>query len=113
VKSEEIRKVWGQGFIKIKRRKGNLGWYLCKYLQKDMFDKRMFRKKKYFCSQNLKKPMEMVGKKVKVFLEKNAHNLKLIKETSFHNEFIGEVGYTVYNFTTLGLDLEWNENEDE
>ena len=113
VRSEEIEKVWGEGFIKIKllRKTGNLGLYLCKYLQKDMFDKRMFRKKKYFCSQSLEKPREMVGKRVELFLNKNSYNLKLIRETTLNNKFIGEVGYTLFNFTTLGLDLKWNENE--
>jgi hypothetical protein len=111
VKSQDIEKVWGEGFINIRRLYGNLGWYLCKYLNKDMFDKRMFRKKKYFCSQDLKKPMEMVGKKVKVYLEKNSYNLKIIRETNFHNEFIGEVEYKLLNFTTLGLDLKTQDDE--
>lgn len=113
VESRKIEKVWGEGFIKIKRinRTGNLGRYLCKYLNKDMFDERMFRKKKYFCSQNLEKPREMVGRGVKVFLEKNAFNLKLMWEKTFPNEFIGEVEYKLFHYTTLGLDLDWKEDE--
>ncbi|NCO04980.1 MAG: hypothetical protein GW939_02420, partial [Candidatus Magasanikbacteria bacterium] len=54
-------RYWKYGFIKIKdvRQVSNMGAYFCKYLGKDMFDKRMFGKKKFFCSQKLNKPVEM------------------------------------------------------
>jgi hypothetical protein len=111
VLSHDIEKVWGEGFINIRRLHGNLGWYLCKYLQKDMFDKRMFRKKKYFCSQDLAKSREIVGKKAQEFLKGYSHNLKLMKATIFHNEFIGEVEFTLLHFRTRSLDLKWSDEQ--
>jgi hypothetical protein len=47
-------RYWKYGFIKIKDVKQitNMGAYFCKYLGKDMFDKRMFRKKNSFVLKN-------------------------------------------------------------
>lgn len=98
VRSKEIETIWGHGFIKIKRiEKGtNLGSYLCKYLRKEMFDKRMFGKKKYFCSQDLKRPLEIIGGNAEAFMCENS-SLKFIKETPLKNEYTGDVLIKLYN----------------
>ncbi|HRH23262.1 MAG TPA: hypothetical protein PK295_01370 [Candidatus Magasanikbacteria bacterium] len=63
VEPEKVARLWGQGFIKINRLNNvnNIGAYVCKYLSKDMFDERTFGKKKFFRSQTLKQPTEIMG----------------------------------------------------
>ena len=59
VDQKVIADLWSHGFIKIKKiRPGtNIGWYISKYIGKDLTDKRYFNNKKYFRSRNLDKPM--------------------------------------------------------
>lgn len=98
VQSQALAEIWKHGFIKIKRidRISNIGAYVCKYLQKEMFDKRMFRKKKFFCSQNLTRPAEITGKSAKFFYEEAKENMKLLCEKEFENEYRGKVVYKQY-----------------
>lgn len=98
VRSKEIEKIWGKGFIKIKRVRHvtNLGRYLSKYLQKDMFDKRMFGKKKFFCSQELKRPVEIVNDDARVFMQENAENMEKGWETTFTSNYLGEISYAIF-----------------
>jgi hypothetical protein len=99
-KSKELEKIWKNGFIKIKRIKegSNLGAYVCKYLQKEMFDKRMFHKKKYFYSRELKKPVELIGDQAKEFMDYMKDNLILKKEFKMSNEYRGNVLYKIFNY---------------
>lgn len=102
IEAVEIAKIWKNGTIDIKKRKKkikNVGQYLSKYLQKDVVDERFFGKKKYFCSQNLNKPVELVGDKAAFFMQEGADNLELKWSTKFdENEYRGEVLYSLYNF---------------
>jgi hypothetical protein len=100
VQSKKIEKIWKHGFIKIKRISNikNIGAYVCKYLQKEMFDKRMFGKKKYFRSQDLENPVELVGDNASFFIEKGKDDLNLIWEKEFENEYRGKVLYQLYNY---------------
>lgn len=100
VESNSLAKIWGHGFIKIKRvdQIKNLGQYLSKYLQKDMFDKRMFGKKKFFHSQDLDRPLELIGEKSRLFIKNEEKKLQFIREFEFENEYQGKVLYRLYNF---------------
>lgn len=104
VDQKKIAKIWGQGYIKIKRadRITNYGRYICKYIRKDMSDKRMFGKKKYFCSQDLEKPVEIIGDDAKFFMKDSDVNLKLIREATWKEEHRGEVLYKLFNFKNTG-----------
>ncbi len=99
VKSEEISKIWKHGFIKIKRvsHVDNLGRYLSKYLQKDMFDERMFGKKKFFCSQDLKRPTEITNSEAQFFVRNNSENLKITWEATFKDDYRGEILYKIFH----------------
>ncbi len=92
-------KYWQNGFVKIKevRQVTNMGAYFCKYLGKDMFDKRMFRKKKFFCSQTLDKPVEMTGDKAFSFFNKYVKSITPIFEKTFSSEYTGKVDYSAYS----------------
>jgi len=91
-------KYWQNGFVKIKdvNTITNMGAYFCKYLGKDMFDKRMFGKKKFFCSQTLNKPIEMIGSKAISFFNKYVLPTKPVYTKTFTNEYTGIVDYSAY-----------------
>ena len=91
-------RFWKYGFIKIKdvEQVSNMGAYFCKYLGKDMFDPRMFRKKKYFCSQKLNKPVEMTGYEAFRFFDQYLNGLKPIFAKSFFSEYAGNIDYSAY-----------------
>ena len=96
------KRYWKYGFVKIKDVKTikNMGAYFCKYLGKDASDKRMFGRKKYFCSQSLNKPDEMVGYEARIFFDKFVKNLKPGFEKSYEGVWTGKVNYSAY---TLNL----------
>ena len=91
-------KHWKNGFVKIKKVNTitNMGAYFCKYLSKDMTNKKMFGKKKYFCSQTLKKPIVLTGKEAEDFISKYLKDTKPVYEATFNNEHTGEVDYSAY-----------------
>ncbi|PJA89821.1 MAG: hypothetical protein CO137_02210 [Candidatus Magasanikbacteria bacterium CG_4_9_14_3_um_filter_32_9] len=92
------KRYWKYGFVKVKdiTQVDNMGAYFCKYLGKDMFDKRMFGKKKFFCSRNLNQPIELTGPKARMFFNNFVINLPLKFETIFENKWAGKVRYTSY-----------------
>ncbi|MFA7208861.1 MAG: hypothetical protein WC120_01110 [Parcubacteria group bacterium] len=96
VKSKELADIWAIGFINIKKlaKNTNLGAYMSKYLNKDMLDNRMFRKRKYFYSQDLIKPLEIIGGNAQSFMQGNT--AKLIKEKTFNNMYTGKVVHKTY-----------------
>ena len=102
-------KYWKNGFIKIKdiEQVNNIGAYFCKYLSKDMFDKRMFGKKKFFCSQTLNKPVELTGHDAIYFFDKYVSSTKPIFQKTFSSEYSGIVDYSAYS---LKEDLPFNLN---
>jgi len=97
-------RYWKYGFVKVKdiTTVNNMGSYLCKYLSKEMFDKRMFNKKKFFCSKNLHQPQEIIGAKAEIFFEKFVKHLTPKFESVNENEWAGKVKYSLY---TLEHDL--------
>lgn len=89
---------WKNGFVKFKAVKDidNMGAYFCKYLGKDMFDKRAFGKKKFFRSQSLAKPFELIGCFAWRLFQQLKQALKLVFEKNFSSEWAGEVEYKAY-----------------
>ena len=104
-------RYWKYGFIKIKDVKQitNMGAYFCKYLGKDMFDKRMFGKKKFFCSQKLNKPVEMTGYEATSFYDHYISGLTPIFVKTFFSEYAGTIDYSAF---TLPEDIHVNLNID-
>ena len=103
IKSKEISDIWGNGFIKINRidRVSNLGAYVTKYLQKDTTDPRLEKRKCYFTSRNLDKPIEITQKKEIEQLQTTLiRNLNPIFKTSYNNDYTGKVMYKQYNLET-------------
>ena len=96
IKASKIAELWGNGFIKINEIKkcDNLGAYVSKYLSKESTE-RLYNRKKFFCSHNLERPLEVVDK----LLIDNLLEMYKIKdmkprfETIIENDFIGKVAY--------------------
>ncbi len=110
-------RYWKYGFIKILdvRQVSNMGAYFCKYLGKDMFDVRMFGKKKFFCSQKLNKPVEMTGYKALLFHEQYIGELKPVFVKTFFSEYAGTINYSAYTLVEdipVNLSME-NQNNDK
>lgn len=107
IDSAEIEKAWGLGFIKIKRVKKvtNMGAYFCKYLNKDMTDKRLFNKKKYFCSKNLERPTEVYTNEIikKLVLQYNLDQTKAEYTSTFSGEYTGKVEYRQFKLKDLDI----------
>jgi len=99
----ELQEIWGQGFIKINKidNVNNIGAYVCKYLSKDMFDERTFGKKKFFRSQSLFGPIELLGYWAMKFVEKVCSVLTPIFEKKFESEWVGEVEYQAYTLNFI------------
>jgi hypothetical protein len=110
VDSKELASIWNYrwhvGFIKIKRTNdvNNLGAYMSKYLGKEI-DERTFRKKKFFRSQNLKEPIELVLYKASKFIEKYLSNSVPTYEKIFNSEWTGEIKYSAYTLDSYPDEL--------
>jgi len=99
VEIAEIELMWGQGFIRINKIESvnNVGAYVCKYLNKDLFDERSFNKKKFFRSQTLLKPIELLGVIAKRFAERYLSKLIPVFKRTFSSDWSGEVEYSAYS----------------
>ena len=91
-----LSEIWGNGFIKINRINNcdNVGAYVSKYLSKEMGFK-MFKKKKFFCSRDLERPLVVVDN---LLIDKlkdlyKTRDMKPRCEKVFYNNFVGIVRY--------------------
>ncbi len=91
--------IWSHGHVNIRQigEVNNLGSYMSKYLGKDLFNQVMFNKKKFFCSQNLKRPVELLSWYAMLFANKFLSLIKPVFETEWESEWTGEVQYKAYN----------------
>lgn len=97
----KLKEIWGHGFVRINKIKdvSNLGAYVCKYLNKDAGNKKMFGQKKYFYSKNLEEPQEFFNQKTINQLSDfyNLSELKPDYKSTFSNIYIGEVEYRQFS----------------
>jgi hypothetical protein len=109
IDSSELAEIWKHGFIKINKIEhvDNLGAYVCKYLQKDITNKKLFNKKKFFCSKNIEKPIEIRDDKIidDLILQYGFDKSKPDYEGNFTGEYIGKVGYTTFKLKIPPLDF--------
>ncbi len=91
--------IWSHGHVNIRQigKVNNLGSYMSKYLGKDLFDQVMFNKKKFFCSQSLKRPVELLSWYAMLFANKFLSLIKPVFEAEWESEWTGEVEYKAYN----------------
>jgi len=98
IENDALEWFWGQGMVDIREigKVNNLGAYMSKYLGKELFSGRMFGKKKFFRSQSLSAPIEMLGYYAQKFIEKFLSLLTPAFEKVFQSEWMGEVDYKAY-----------------
>ena len=99
VEMDALEWLWGQGMVNIRQigKVNNLGAYMSKYLGKELFSGRMFGKKKFFRSQNLKGAIEILGWYAQKFIEKFLSLLTPVFEKTFKSDWVGEVDYKAYS----------------
>lgn len=110
-------KVWKNGFVKIKPidRIDNVGAYISKYLTDSIFDKRYFRKKKFFKSVNLQLPTVVDNpcdlKNYVSFFSLDC--LFHLYEKEFYSQHLGMIQYRQYKthdfkWSACGKQMEMN-----
>ena len=103
VEHKKIAQIWRQGMITINRvdRVKNLGAYFCKYLGKDMTDKRMFGKKKFFRSQTLNEPIKLTGYEARQWYAKFVAHLEPNFKAQFKSEYLGKIDYSTFTLSPI------------
>lgn len=90
-----LRELWGHGRIEVKeiKSKKKVGAYISKYLTKSASE---FSKKSYFCSQDIFRPIELIGFYAERFVASILLWITPIFETKFLSEWTGVVNYKEY-----------------
>lgn len=97
--------AWPYGFFKVNvtEHVENIGAYISKYLYKDVSDPRLRGKRAYQTSRNLLRPFEITEKhSVREFLSNVKPISRVLKKSTFDNEFTGRVYYRQYKRTEKG-----------
>lgn len=103
IEMDALEYLWGQGMVNIREtsKVNNLGAYMSKYLGKELFSGRMFGKKKFFRSQTLSEPIELLGWLAIKFYEKFLSFLTPVFEKFFKSEWVGSVEYSAYTLNFI------------
>jgi hypothetical protein len=103
IEVDTITDLWGQGFCFLRKINNvtNLGAYISKYLTKESFDTRYFKKRKFFYSYTLLKPITVDKlKKVYTILKNLPVHIpifcELLYKNKFTTKFLGMVSYKQY-----------------
>lgn len=91
ISNHKLRRIWSGGFVKINRIKhvDNIGAYMVKYMCK-VDDVRLHKRKAYLRSENLGRPKELVGEKLREVVEKyDLKNKKPVKSNIYDTEYYG------------------------
>jgi len=93
---EKVGKLWGKGFVNIKTidQVKNIGAYVCKYLQKEIMDRRLAGEKAFFTSRNLFQPYEIRSpQNVATFLQGAIISEEYAK--TYSSSSYGEINYQI------------------
>lgn len=100
ITSEKLNNIWTHGFAFIRKvdNVDNMGAYVCKYLGKANFDKRYFKKKKFFYSNNLLQPLVVDNSDDVSFVLNNlpVENLLFCKKTFEFEAMTEHLGMLYY-----------------
>jgi len=93
-----MQKIWGHGNVDVRAisHVENIGAYITKYLQKNVFDARLSREKAFFCSKGLLQPVEIKdSKNLAIYLKKCTLDIITTKEyrSSYYGDIIYKCGY--------------------
>ncbi|MCM1306804.1 MAG: Rep protein [Firmicutes bacterium] len=98
----QLQQIWRNGFVKINQINNvdNVGAYITKYMTKDNDDSRLHGYRSYFTSQGLKQPIIIIND---IQIDNIVNDNIAIKEpysTVYSNEYLGNIKYTQYHFST-------------
>ena len=96
VSNDRLSKIWGYGFVDINniRHVSRVGLYVAKYIGKELFDGRLFGKKKVFSSRQLLKPKIIItGRKVRDYLNNLESPPELVVDKFYRSDYNGKVRY--------------------
>lgn len=98
-----LAEIWGHGFVKINKidSVNNVGAYMTAYLGSDLDDERLQGRKSFFSSRGLLKPVEITENKKVEQLASALLPENVTYESTFDNEYVGQVVYKQYNLNTL------------
>ena len=103
--TRELANLWGNGFTDIILTDGNekLSSYLAKYMIKNLLDIRLWNKKVYFCSRNIKRPIVVSGFDTFSFIEKDygLDSLTPVMERTYDTMWLGEGRYRLFDTSNL------------
>jgi len=94
----KIEKIWGHGSVDVKAvaHVQNIGSYITKYLQKEVFDRRLAREKAFFCSKSLFQPFELKNPlHVAKFLDTCI--LETVATKTYRSTYYGDIIYSTGN----------------
>jgi len=97
-----FQSIWGHGNVDVRAISHikNIGAYITKYLQKEVFDIRLSREKAFFCSKGLYKPLEIKRQEhVAKFLDECI--LSNISSKTYRSTYYGDITYTTGNINQL------------
>jgi hypothetical protein len=98
---DKMEKLWGNGFVISKKidKVQNLSSYVCKYMTKEMNDKRLYGQKCYFTSMNLKKPRTIYNESVVRFVAQFMPEEIRPYERIIKSNHCGAIMYRRYDLT--------------
>lgn len=108
IQASQLERVWSHGFVFIRKvnNVNNLGSYISKYLGKANFDTRLFRKRKFFYSFNLLRPLVVDKlKEVQEILSNLPINIEAFCKKVFSlpilTKFLGVIQYNCYKLSDI------------
>ena len=103
IENDALEYFWRHGMVNIRQigKVNNLGAYMSKYLGKELFSGRMFGKKKFFRSQSLASPIEILGYYAEKFIERFLLLPTPVFEKTFKSDWVGEVDYKPYSLNFI------------
>ena len=105
MKNDEIEKMWGNGFVKLKSVKSEeVAFYIVKYITKDIATGREKGQRRYLHSRGLKKPIEIKTDNI-IHDDFMNENVTVIAKNEYENDFVGSMKYTRLYFKK-GVDID-------
>jgi len=104
-----IQNLWGYGYVDCVVTDGSpkLATYLAKYMQKAMYDERLLKKRAYYSSRNVSRPLQfshaLIATHSKEILGKNT---VLVTESIFETEWLGQCHYTMLRLDDAEIPLD-------
>ena len=93
-----LRGLWGVGSVDVHRidRVRNLARYVTKYMVKGFVDSRVYNRKKYYASRNLRRPLVILSGDSVTPLDSVLMDSKMVYQRSFNTRMFGSVSVQRY-----------------